>query len=74
MAYYSISFTLNGERHFTTGESTYPTKSDYENGDLSERMIFDNINMFISGYMDVKNLEGSINPNTIEYDITFKRL
>lgn len=71
MAHYNISFKLNGETHYTSGDSTYPTKKDYVAGDYYESTVLKNAMMFVSGYMDVMKLEGPVNPHTVTIQISF---
>lgn len=71
MAYYKVSFLLNGERYHTGGDASYPTQKDYESGDYAESSVLDCAMMFVSGYMDAMKLEGSVNPRTVTISISF---
>lgn len=71
MAYYRVSFLLNGERHYTGGDASYPTQKDYESGDYAESSVLDCAMMFVSGYMDIMKLEGRVNPHTVAIQISF---
>lgn len=71
MAHYNVSFKLNGETHYTSGDSTYPTKKDYVTGDYSESTVLKNAMMFVSVYMDIMKLEGRVNPHTVAIQISF---
>ncbi len=69
MALYKINFTLNGERLFTTGESSYPTKEDLASGNYSQDIALTNAMIFIAGYKEIKGIEGDVNPQTVAFII-----
>lgn len=70
MAKYSIKFRLGPEHiFFTSGDSTYPTKDQYLNEEYNERLIKDNVSVFISTYMEINRLKGK--PYDIIYNISF---
>lgn len=71
MAHYNVSFKLNGETHYTSGDSTYPTKKDYIAGNYSNSTVHNNAMMFVYGYMDVMKLKGTVNPHTVAIQICF---
>ncbi|MFR2609754.1 hypothetical protein [Alistipes putredinis] len=71
MAHYDVSFKLNGEMHHTCGDSTYPTKKNYEVKDYYESTVLENAMMFISGYMKAMRLDGRVDPRTVTIRISF---
>ena len=71
MAYYKVYFSINGVEHYTTGESTYPTKSDYVNKKHNETICMRNAMMFIAGYKDVKGIEDQVYTHNVNFTIDF---
>ena len=70
MAIYSINFFMNGKVHSCTGESSYPSKKLYENGDYVDSIVQGNINQFVKLYkeqygFDTKSTHTVLNCNII---------
>ena len=72
MAVYVIDFMLDGEKHHTRGEMSYPTKEDFESKNYTEKRAMEIAMVFIDSYMDVKQIAKSIHPYNITYTIKFE--
>lgn len=71
MAYYNVSFSIKGVKHYTTGESSYPTQENYEKGEYSVDICMTNAMMFIAGYKDVKKIEDQVYRQNVSFTISF---
>lgn len=72
MAIYFIDFYCGDELCHTTGESSFPTKSDYIAGTYSPKYADEIAAGFVDGYLDVKGLLGRVKPTRITYRIEFQ--
>ncbi len=71
MVNYSVSFILNGKTYHTTGQSTFPSKEDYNNGKYNEDVAKDVTVSFAYGFKEVNKLAGVIYRHQVEYSISW---
>lgn len=69
MAFYKVTFTIDGTRHFTTGTSSYPTIEQIRNNDWLHDVAMTNAGMFIAGYKEVKGIDNDKKAYDISYEI-----
>ncbi len=72
MAIYIIDFYCGDKLCHTTGESSFPTKSDYIAGKYSPKYADEIASVFVDGYLYVKGLLGKVKPTRIAYRIEFQ--
>lgn len=70
MIRYDIDFTIDGEWHHTSGESTFPSDDNYDAHNYTYEDILHNAIIIIGGYMGMEHLRGHVNPDNIEVQIT----
>lgn len=69
MAFYKVTFTIDGERHSTTGTSSYPSNQQLKDKDWLPDAAMQNVGMFISGYKEAKGIDQCKKVNDIYYEI-----
>ena len=70
MIHYEIDFKINNEWHHTFGDSTFPSDSDFENDNYTDRDIIQNAEIIIHQYMKKGHLIGYVSRDNIRCSIS----
>ncbi len=70
MIRYDIDFTIDGGWHHTSGESTFPSDENYDTHNYTYEDILHNAKIIIGAYMDMEQLHGRVNPDSINVVIS----
>ena len=69
MARYKVNFRVDGKTYFTGGESTYPSDDAIKKNEIDMEMALESASVFASSLKRSLNLEGMIEPGSINFEI-----
>lgn len=69
MAYYTVSFRVEGKTYYTQGNSTYPSDEAIDKNDIDMDMAYFNAAVFASAERESRNLKGIIEPGSIKFQV-----
>lgn len=69
MAHYKVSFRVDGKTYYTEGDSTYPSDDIIRKNQIDMGMALESASVFASTHKRSLNLEGMIEPGSINFEI-----